>query len=241
VAKGAAASKEQLEMRRTPSVPRRQMSSATNHAERAVASTARVPIADERKDRGRDAHTPTVVPVRGWKDVFVSVKDESKRDHAVLLASGVASFGLLAMVPALLALLSTYGLAGRSRSDRQATRRLAGRGPQEVRNLISQQIKDFGDASSGRRGAEDHAQQGSREKGCVAEGTLVLVRVRTGDPERSGTGDSRRQPGRCRPEGRGQAARDRAHTRSRGTPPQRANEMPATFGVISVDRDGVVP
>jgi uncharacterized BrkB/YihY/UPF0761 family membrane protein len=43
--------------------------------------------------------------------VFVRVKEESKRDNVVLLAAGVAFFGLLAMVPALVALLSIYGLA----------------------------------------------------------------------------------------------------------------------------------
>jgi membrane protein len=107
------------------------------------------PDTDESTDRGRDAQTPIDIPVRGWTDVFVRVKDESKRDNVVLLAAGVALFGLLAMVPALVALLSIYGLAADpDRIDEQLVDAL-GAAPQEVRDLISQQVRDIGDASSG--------------------------------------------------------------------------------------------
>jgi membrane protein len=125
------------------------VSRASNHAERAVAPRATVAVADESKDRGRGARTPIDIPVRGWKDVFVRVKDESKRDNVVLLAAGVAFFGLLAMVPALVALLSIYGLAADpDRIDEQLVDALAA-APEEVRDLISQQVRDIGDASSG--------------------------------------------------------------------------------------------
>jgi membrane protein len=116
---------------------------------RPVAALASVVVTDASKDRGREAQTLTDIPVRDWKDVFVRVKDESKRDHAVLLAAGVAFFGLLAMVPALVALLSIYGLAADpDRIDEQIADTLAA-APAEVRDLISQQINDIGDASSG--------------------------------------------------------------------------------------------
>ena len=81
--------------------------------------------------------------------MFVRVKDECKRDNVVLLAAGVALFGLLAMVPALVALLSVYGLvADPDRIDEQLVDAL-GSAPEEVRDLISQQVRDIGDASSG--------------------------------------------------------------------------------------------
>ena len=60
--------------------------------------------------RGRDAEAPHHIPARGWKDVLVRVKEESKDDHVILLAAGVALFGLLALVPALIAMMSIYGL-----------------------------------------------------------------------------------------------------------------------------------
>jgi membrane protein len=102
-----------------------------------------------RDGRGRDAEAPHHVPARGWKDVLVRVKAEAKQDHAVLLAAGVALFALLALVPALIALISIYGLvADPATIDDQLTDALSAT-PAEVRDLISQQVRDIGDASSG--------------------------------------------------------------------------------------------
>lgn len=99
-------------------------------------------------DRGRDAASPTDVPAPGWKDILVRVKQEAKQDHAMLIAAGVAFFGLLALVPALVALLSIYGLAADpGRIDEQLRDSLAA-APAEVRELISQQVSDIGNASS---------------------------------------------------------------------------------------------
>ena len=61
-------------------------------------------------DRGRRADIPTQVPARGWKDVLTRVKVEAKQDNVSLLGGGVAFFGLLALIPALVALVSLYGL-----------------------------------------------------------------------------------------------------------------------------------
>ena len=99
--------------------------------------------------RGRDAEAPHHIPARGWKDVFVRVKQESKDDHVTLLGAGVALFGLLALVPALIALMSIYGLVAEPETiDEQLVDSLSA-APEEVRNLLSQQLRDIGDASSG--------------------------------------------------------------------------------------------
>ena len=112
---------------------------------RATERTA-TPVGD---GRGRDAEAPHHVPARGWKDVLVRVKAASKDDHAVLLAAGVALFGLLALVPALIALMSIYGLvADPDTIDEQLVDALSA-APEEVRDLVSQQLRDIGDASSG--------------------------------------------------------------------------------------------
>jgi len=103
----------------------------------------------EEDGRGRDAESPTKIPARGWKDVLLRVKSKAKGDHASLLAAGVALYGLLALVPALIALLSVYGLvADPQRIDQQLTKSLAA-APDEVRAVISQQVRDIGNASSG--------------------------------------------------------------------------------------------
>jgi membrane protein len=99
--------------------------------------------------RGRDAEAPQHVPARGWKDVLLRVKAEAKDDHVVLFAAGVALFALLALVPALAALMSIYGLAANPATiDEQLADALSA-APAEVRDLVSQQVRDIGDASSG--------------------------------------------------------------------------------------------
>jgi membrane protein len=100
-------------------------------------------------DRGRDAEAPQQIPARGWKDVLVRVKAASKDDHVMLFGAGVALFGLLALVPALAALMSIYGLvANPATIDEQLVDALSA-APAEVRDLVSQQVRDIGDASSG--------------------------------------------------------------------------------------------
>ena len=61
-------------------------------------------------NRGREADSPLQIPARGWLDVARRVKEEAKQDDVSLLGGGVAFFGLLALVPALVALVSLYGL-----------------------------------------------------------------------------------------------------------------------------------
>jgi membrane protein len=95
------------------------------------------------RDRGREATRPGHVPLRGWKDVLVRTKRQMKADDVPLLSAGVAFFGLLALVPSLVALVSVYGLVadpdqvGRSIDD------LLAAAPREVRSLVSSQLSDI--------------------------------------------------------------------------------------------------
>jgi membrane protein len=115
----------------------------------ATSRSAEATVTTDEEDRGRLADAPHRIPARGWKDVLLRVKAASKEDHVVLLAAGVALFGLLALVPALIALMSIYGLvADPATVDEQVTDALSA-APAEVRDLISQQLRDIGDASSG--------------------------------------------------------------------------------------------
>ncbi len=106
-------------------------------------------VARAEPGRGRDATTPRAIPARGWKDVLMRAKAAAKEDHVTLFGAGVALFGFLALVPALAALLSIYGLvANPATIDNQLADSLSA-APAEVRDLISQQVRSIGDASSG--------------------------------------------------------------------------------------------
>ena len=60
--------------------------------------------------RGREADKPTEIPALGWKDVLYRVKDEISNDRIGTIAAGTTFFIVLALFPALGALVSLYGL-----------------------------------------------------------------------------------------------------------------------------------
>ncbi|MAM39889.1 MAG: ribonuclease BN [Erythrobacter sp.] len=60
--------------------------------------------------RGRHADKPTQIPAKGWKDIALRVKDELSSDHVGLIAAGVAFYALLALFPAVTALMALAGL-----------------------------------------------------------------------------------------------------------------------------------
>ncbi len=60
--------------------------------------------------KGRDARVPSQIPVRGWKDILLRVYSESMDDRITTVAAGITFFSLLALFPAVTALVSLYGL-----------------------------------------------------------------------------------------------------------------------------------
>ena len=60
--------------------------------------------------RGHAADMPSEIPSRGWKEVLKRVFAEIGNDHVLLVAAGVTFYAILALFPALAALVSVYGL-----------------------------------------------------------------------------------------------------------------------------------
>lgn len=71
---------------------------------------ANVPRAIPDDGHGRDAEAPHEIPRRGLRDVFWRVVAEVSEDRVSLIAAGVTYYLLLALFPALTALVSLYGL-----------------------------------------------------------------------------------------------------------------------------------
>jgi membrane protein len=64
----------------------------------------------EGNDRGRLAASPSEIPAKGWKDILLRVYSDVG-DHRILaLAAGTTYYSLLAIFPALAALVAIYGL-----------------------------------------------------------------------------------------------------------------------------------
>jgi membrane protein len=60
--------------------------------------------------RGRRAKSPLRIPWAGWKDILWRTYQSSNDDRLLATAAGVVFFGLLAVFPAITALVSFYGL-----------------------------------------------------------------------------------------------------------------------------------
>ena len=61
-------------------------------------------------DRGREAQTPSEIPARGWKDILWRIYQNISDDRVVLVAAGIAFYSILALFPAIAALVALYGL-----------------------------------------------------------------------------------------------------------------------------------
>jgi membrane protein len=60
--------------------------------------------------RGRHSGSPLQIPWTGWKDILWRTYVRSGEDRLLAIAAGVVFFGLLAVFPAITALVSCYGL-----------------------------------------------------------------------------------------------------------------------------------
>jgi membrane protein len=60
--------------------------------------------------RGRSATTPTEVPARGWKDILLRIWKNIGKDRVIIVAAGVTFYSILALFPAMAALVALYGL-----------------------------------------------------------------------------------------------------------------------------------
>lgn len=86
--------------------------------------------------RGRHAEAPHRIPPKGWKDIALRVKDEIAADHVGLIAAGVAFYGLMALFPAITALLAIGGLMVEPSQIVDQISQLEGVVPDEVMEIV---------------------------------------------------------------------------------------------------------
>jgi membrane protein len=102
-----------------------------------------------RDDRGRDAERPSDIGWRGWKEILWRVYTGFMEDRLTLVAAGVAFFGLLALFPAIAALVALYGLFADPSSINAQLAALQGVVPDEGLTLIREQITRLAEQDQG--------------------------------------------------------------------------------------------
>jgi membrane protein len=98
---------------------------------------------------GIHAEKPTQIPWRGWKQILKRAWAENQADNMPIIAGGVAFFGFLSIFPALIALISIYGLVASPETVAKQVESLSAQLPQDAASLIATQLKSIVDNSGG--------------------------------------------------------------------------------------------
>ena len=89
---------------------------------------------------GLHAETPTQIPWAGWKQILKRAWAENKADNMPIIAGGVAFFGFLSIFPALIALISLYGLVASPETVARQVEDLSAQLPASAADLIGDQL-----------------------------------------------------------------------------------------------------
>ena len=116
----------------------RQPSSSRQSPRPASKSDHKAP-ADE--GRGRSAEKPSDIPARGWKDILWRVYAGISDDRILANAAAVTFYALLALFPAIAALVSIYGFFADPASIEQHLDSISGVMPGGATDVIRDQLK----------------------------------------------------------------------------------------------------
>jgi membrane protein len=89
---------------------------------------------------GIHAEKPTEIPWAGWKQIVKRAWAENKADNMPIIAGGVAFFGFLSIFPALIALLSLYGLVATPETVARQVESLSAQLPESAAQIIEEQL-----------------------------------------------------------------------------------------------------
>ena len=102
--------------------------------------------------RGQTAASPTEIPPRGWWDIMKRTVSDVSDDRLLAEAAGVTFYALLALFPAIAALISIYGLFADPKSINDHLAAVSGFLPGGGMEIISDQVKRITAKSNGALG-----------------------------------------------------------------------------------------
>jgi membrane protein len=102
--------------------------------------------------RGRHAETPTQIPATGWKDVLWRTYEQFGKDRVMAVAAGVTYYALLAVFPAIAALVSIYGIFADPATIEAHLNTLSGVLPGGALDIIREQVTRIASQGGGALG-----------------------------------------------------------------------------------------
>jgi membrane protein len=121
---------------------------APSSAEPRAAQHARA----QEPERGRQASSPSQIPFTGWKDILWRTYARIGEDRLLAVAAGVVFYGLLALFPAITAVVSLYGLFAKASTINDQLSAAGGLLPGGALSIVQDQINRLvakGDAKLG--------------------------------------------------------------------------------------------
>jgi membrane protein len=106
-----------------------------------VRSDESAPLLDASSSgRGRHARSPTGIPAKGWKDIVWRTYEQINEDRLLAVAAGAVFYGLLALFPAITALVSSYALLADAKTVNDHIAFLSEFLPQGTFSIIQDQV-----------------------------------------------------------------------------------------------------
>jgi membrane protein len=92
------------------------------------------------EQHGRHAVTPWQIPWRGWKDILIRTYEQINEDRLLAVAAGVVFYGLLALFPAITAIVSCYALFAKASTINDHLSMLSGILPGGAFDIVKEQV-----------------------------------------------------------------------------------------------------
>jgi membrane protein len=90
--------------------------------------------------RGRRAVAPWQIPFKGWKDILIRTYQQINEDRLLAVAAGVVFYGLLALFPAITALVSSYALFAKASTINDHLSLISGVLPAGAFDIVKDQV-----------------------------------------------------------------------------------------------------
>lgn len=103
----------------------------------------------EKKQQNAHGKPLTNIKFSGWKTILLRVKDKISENNLGIISAGVAFYAFLAIFPALMALISLYGLTMDPDNVQRQISQLSTMMPEQAFNIVKEQIESF-TATSGK-------------------------------------------------------------------------------------------
>lgn len=103
--------------------------------------------AAQERGRGRHADSPGQIPKKGWGDILKRTWTEMGNDHVSMIAAGVGFYGLLAIFPAITAVISIWGLMFDPQTILTQIEQVGHVLPQQAQEVVSDQAANIAEGA----------------------------------------------------------------------------------------------